>query len=160
MKIPLFFIPDSESITPTDTAQAIEQPKQIYTVKVADNFHYMDDSESYTYGDFETYDEAVAVCKAIVDEDFAGYVAKNIPPEKMYDNYTGMGSDPWIFPDPVGQPRFSAWTYAKQLAEALQMNENNQNKKETEEERRDRIFAELTEGILEVLSSTPKDEQY
>lgn len=39
----------------------------MFIVRVADNFHYMDESETYTHGDFPTWDEAVAAARQIVD---------------------------------------------------------------------------------------------
>jgi len=35
---------------------------------VADNFHYMDESENYEYGTFGSFELAVAAAKRIVDE--------------------------------------------------------------------------------------------
>ncbi|HEX4077749.1 MAG TPA: hypothetical protein VHX61_02590 [Rhizomicrobium sp.] len=37
-----------------------------YTVFVDDNYHYMDASERYTLGEFETLKAAVDACKLIV----------------------------------------------------------------------------------------------
>ena len=38
----------------------------MFTIKVADNFHYMDDSETYTLGTFPSLEEAVQRSKEIV----------------------------------------------------------------------------------------------
>lgn len=35
----------------------------MYKVIVADNYHYMDESESYASGTYATLEEAVAACK-------------------------------------------------------------------------------------------------
>jgi len=47
---------------------AMPDPPKAYTVFVDDNFHYMDESERYRQGVYETVEEAVAACKGIVDE--------------------------------------------------------------------------------------------
>ncbi len=39
-----------------------------YTVRVDDNFHYMDSSERYTAGEYDTWDEALAKAQSIVDD--------------------------------------------------------------------------------------------
>ena len=39
-----------------------------YTVRVDDNYHCMDESQRYTHGEFETYDEALTACRGIVDQ--------------------------------------------------------------------------------------------
>ena len=44
-----------------------------YKVFVDDNFHYMDESERYVSGEYESYDVVVTACKAIVDE----FIAEN-----------------------------------------------------------------------------------
>jgi len=82
-----------------------------YTVCVDDNFHFMDESERYTSGTYETYEEALAAAKAIVDRSLAW--APGETPESLYEGYKGFGEDPFIQgPDPC--PHFSAWEYARQ----------------------------------------------
>ncbi len=89
----------------------------VYVVFVDDNFHYMDESERYKLGEFETAEAAEAACRKIVDE----FLMQNHKPgssfEELYKLYTMFGEDPFI----IGQPecRFSAWNYAKQRAEEI-----------------------------------------
>ncbi len=40
-----------------------------------DNFHYMDEEHRYKYGEFSTYEKAVAACKKVVDEEL-----RDVPP--------------------------------------------------------------------------------
>jgi len=86
-----------------------------YSVYVDDNYHYMDEEERYKLGDFSTLEEAVAVCKRMVDE-FLNEVSVEATAAERYEQYTGFGPDPFIVTnDPnAGSPPFSAWTYAKQ----------------------------------------------
>ena len=89
-----------------------------YKVMIADNYHYMDESEWSTLGEFATYDQALAAAQqrvvASLQECLA--VTRNPPipltPEVLYDNYIMFGDDPFILPDDH-TPIFSAWTYAK-----------------------------------------------
>ncbi|HEX8737338.1 MAG TPA: hypothetical protein VF721_18540 [Pyrinomonadaceae bacterium] len=84
-----------------------------YQVFIDDNYHYMDESERYKHGDFASFEEALAACKAIVDDCLQGSYEKGMTAGQLYVVYTGFGEDPFI----VGEPapfRFSAWDYAKE----------------------------------------------
>jgi len=59
------------------------KPAGKYTVLVNDNFHYMDESERYELGSFETLDEAIAACKKVVDECFGENSPGMTPAERM-----------------------------------------------------------------------------
>ncbi len=83
-----------------------------YTVKIDDNFHYMDEKERVTHGEFETLSAAIEACKKIVDEYLASAYAPGITAEALYSNYVAFGDDPWVS-GADGVP-FSAWTYAKE----------------------------------------------
>lgn len=87
-----------------------------YTVYVDDNYHYMDESERYTKGEFATLDEAIAVCKQMVDEFLKGETNPDATPAERYAQYTGFGPDPFIGTDDpdVGSVPFSAWNYARE----------------------------------------------
>ena len=93
-----------------------------YAVFVDDNFRYQDEDARYKLGDFETYAEAVAACKGLVDE----YIEENWSADQSamerYNQYTGFGPDPFILTDdPVaGSSSFSAWNYAKCQCESTE----------------------------------------
>ena len=82
-----------------------------FTVYIDDNFHYMDESERYTHGEYETYEEAVKVCQVIVDKCLGGLKDKKNNKD-IYSKYCLFGDDPWIMPVPEGKKRFSARDYA------------------------------------------------
>lgn len=84
-----------------------------YTVYVDDNFHFMDESERYKLGEFDTYDAAIAACKKIVDEFFEPTKDDKLTFKELWDGYTGFGEDPFITPEDE-ECHFSAWDYAKQ----------------------------------------------
>ena len=94
-----------------------------YRVVVADNFHYMDEDEWWTYGTFATPDEAIAAAKRIVDQCLDEY-----PPESSasdrYTHYQMFGDDPFIVVEDDGKSpgepvKFSAWDYAREKCEEL-----------------------------------------
>jgi hypothetical protein len=82
-----------------------------YKVIVDDNFHYQDETERVTYGEFETLGAAVEACKKIVDQYLASANKHGMSAEALYSNYVAFGEDPWIS-GADGVP-FSAWGYAK-----------------------------------------------
>jgi len=67
-----------------------------YVVYVDDNFHHMDESERYKLGEFSSCEEAVEVCKKIVDEFFSQTYDENITYEELNNGYTMYGEDPFI----------------------------------------------------------------
>ncbi len=95
--------------------KVIQSAKNTYTVYVDDNYHYMDESERYKQGVYHSCEEAVAVCKRIVEESLQESVEPGKKEEDCYAGYTMFGDDPWISCDE--NPRtcnFSAWTYARE----------------------------------------------
>ena len=84
-----------------------------WLVYVDENFHYMDEDERWLYGEFDTYEAAVAVCKELVDRDIDGSKAKAADADALYEHYTLFGDDPFIV-GPEQGTKFSAWDYAKQ----------------------------------------------
>ncbi len=84
-----------------------------YKVLVDDNFHYMDESERYTHGEFESCEGAINACKRIVDEFLLSYDLQSVTPEYLWEQYSFFGEDPFIkSTDPTCS--FSAWDYARQ----------------------------------------------
>ena len=84
----------------------------MFVVRVADNFHYMDASETYTHGEFATWAEAVAVSRGIVDAFLVQHLKPGIDAERLFELYIAFGDDPHIAPVPEGES-FSAWGYAE-----------------------------------------------
>lgn len=85
-----------------------------YQVFIDDNFHYMDEDERYKLGDFETFEEALAACRGIVNRSLEEYYKDGMSAGELYQNYTGFGDDPFIVAEIEPPFRFSAWDYAKQ----------------------------------------------
>lgn len=85
--------------------------KQKYIVLVDDNFHFMDEKERYKNGGYSNYDEAVARCKAIVDDFLLSALEPGMTAEQLFGSYTMFGEDPFILGDNVSD--FSSWDYAK-----------------------------------------------
>ena len=89
-----------------------------YTVMVDDNFHYMDESQRYELGKFDSLDEARNAAMKIVDE----FLMENIGDVKDSDEliamYSVYGEDPYILNDDP-ENHFSARTYARQRCKEL-----------------------------------------
>ena len=81
-----------------------------YTVFIDDNFHYQDESERVTHGQFETAEEAIAACRSIVDDFLAGAFEPGMSATALWDVYRDFGDAPVIF---------SAWDYARERCEVL-----------------------------------------
>ncbi len=108
----------------------------VYRVLIDDNYHYMDESERITHGEFETLEAAIDACKKIVNDCLDHSYEPGMTAEKLYQSYTFFGEDPWILTvaDPSASVSakesataganptasiayavpFSAWTYARQ----------------------------------------------
>jgi hypothetical protein len=90
----------------------------MFTVRVADNYHYMDPDEIYTHGDFPTWIEALDAARNIVDSCLANYFEPGISADALYEKYRAFGDDPFIAPEPDGE-KFSAWDYARERCAQL-----------------------------------------
>ena len=91
-----------------------------FEVFVDDNYHYMDEDERYSAGEFDNYEEALACCRKIVDD----YLLQNYKPgmnaEELYDLYLHFGEDPFVRcnetlneSDKAILDKYSSWNYAK-----------------------------------------------
>ncbi len=90
-----------------------------FTVRVADNFHYMDESETYTRGSYGTYAEAVKVCADIVCRSLLEAARPGMSGAELYQQYTTFGEDPFVVGAGPDDAPFSAWEYAKLLCDRI-----------------------------------------
>ena len=90
----------------------------MFVVRVADNFHYMDEEETCTHSEHSTWAEALAAARRMVDLSLAEHHRPGITAAALYGWYCSFGDDPYIVSPPAGE-KFSAWEYAKQQAEVL-----------------------------------------
>jgi len=97
------------------------ESKPPFEVFVDDNFHYQDESERYKHGEYQTWEEAVATCKQIVDAELLPLYKPGKSAAELYYSYTSFGEDPFIRPAPHGE-RFSAWEYARQRCDEIVTN--------------------------------------
>lgn len=93
----------------------------MYTVRVADNFHYRDEAETYTLGTFATLGEAEAAARDVVDRFLVDQHAPGMTADDLFKRYTGFGDDPYIVAahDAPPAPRFSGWDYARARCDAI-----------------------------------------
>ena len=68
-----------------------------YKVFVDDNYHYMDESQRYTVGSFDTLEEAVNKCKEITIKSLNDLYEKGITAEKLKTQWLTFGEDPYVF---------------------------------------------------------------
>jgi hypothetical protein len=112
------------------------KPSSHFTVIVDDNYHYMDKDHRYTAGEFDTWEEAVAKAREMVDSDIVAAIENGSTPEEAIEQYLAFGEDPWITGDgdiPDGD-FFCAWSYAK--ARSKELYELKQRPKKTDRSRK------------------------
>ena len=84
-----------------------------FHLRVYENSHYMDESEAYNHGQYNTYEDALVAAKAIVDEFMEHNWQTGISPESLIGQFCLYGDDPIILPNEPGKSEcFSARTYA------------------------------------------------
>jgi hypothetical protein len=96
----------------------MERPTSKYSVLVDDNFHYMDESERYSAGEFDTCADAIEKCKRIVDDFLLAGHKPSMTAKQLMEMYTSFGDDPFIVSQDPGCS-FHAWDYARQRCEEL-----------------------------------------
>lgn len=77
----------------------------------------MDAGSRYSSGEYDTYKEAVARCKQIVDEYLESALKPGMTAEELYGSYTMFGEDPFIIGDT--NKKFSSWDYAKEKSKEM-----------------------------------------
>ena len=83
-----------------------------FTVFVDDNGHYRDEPARYRKGDYATWDEAVTICREMVDDYLASAHRPGMSADDLFRNYTAFGEDPFVVPVPDGLA-WSSWDYAR-----------------------------------------------
>lgn len=86
--------------------------KQKYTVRILDNFHFMDTSEEYNSGICSTYNEAVDKCKKIIDDFLESALTANDTADSLYMTWVQYGENPKIDGDNLGN--FSTKKYVEE----------------------------------------------
>ena len=67
-----------------------------YKVYVDDNYHYMDESERYAVGSYNSLKEALEKCKEITIKSLGGLFEKGMTPDKLHAQWLMLGEDPFI----------------------------------------------------------------
>jgi hypothetical protein len=91
--------------------------KQKYRVIIDENFHFMDTSERYGSGVFETYEEAVAKCKEIIDEFLESALTPTDSADSLYICWQMYGENPFIDGKNLGD--FTSRQYVKERCVVL-----------------------------------------
>jgi len=105
----------------TGPTQPAEGPTIRYKVEVDDNFNYMDEGARWEKGTYVTREEALAVCRRLVENWLQEGYCPGISAQELYDGYVMYGDDPFIVV--VGgtdeSAKFSAWDYAKERSRVI-----------------------------------------
>lgn len=98
-----------------------QQPAEpvMFQVFIDDNYHFMDESARHSGGAFDTYDEALAKAKMIVRASVKECAEGKDSAGEILGCYKMFGDDAWIDPTPDGVEKFSAWEFARTVAEEL-----------------------------------------
>jgi hypothetical protein len=85
-----------------------------YKVFIDDNFHYMDESERYTLGEFPTLAAAIEAAKKTVDDYLLSTYKTGMTSQELNASYASFGEDPFIVNTMTneGGVLFSARDYA------------------------------------------------
>jgi hypothetical protein len=67
-----------------------------YKVFVDDNYHYTDESERYSVGEYDSLEEALDKCKEITIKSLEHFYETGITPEKLGAQWAMFGEDPFI----------------------------------------------------------------
>lgn len=91
-----------------------------FVVRVADNFHYMNEDETFDEGTYETAEQALEAARRIVDRDLEHILSRAQAADDLYELYIMFGSDPYVVPIGVTRPvLWSAWDYARSRCPVL-----------------------------------------
>ena len=95
-----------------------------FKVIVADNYHYMDESENYELGSFDTLDDAITASKRIVDEYLSSAYKQGTSTNELFKSFLMFGEDPYIIASGVEGVLFSARDYARQKCAELDLSDS------------------------------------
>jgi hypothetical protein len=84
-----------------------------FQVFISDNFHYMDEGESYLQDSYPTCEAAIQACKKIVDDFLRSTYKPGMTGTELWELYTAFGDDAFIMSPPGTRCPFSAWDYAR-----------------------------------------------
>lgn len=92
-----------------------------FKVMVDDNYHYMDQSERYRLGEFETLSGAIAASRQVVDDFLQSAYQTGMTFDALLTSYVMFGEDPFIISsDPAHTGvLFSARDYARERCEMI-----------------------------------------
>lgn len=89
-----------------------------YKVYMDDNFHFMDESERYCAGTFDTAKGAINACKRIVEQSLNESLQNAKTADELARSYKMFGEDPWISCREK-DIEFNAWDYATKRSKEI-----------------------------------------
>ena len=95
-----------------------------FKIFVDDNYHYMDESERYAAGSYDSLDEAVNKCKELTIKSLENLYEKGITPEKLQIQWSMFGEDPYVFGGcgavPFSARRFVSTELCKEIIDSIE----------------------------------------
>ena len=95
-----------------------------YKIYVDDNYHYMDKSERYSVGSYDSLEEAVNKCKEITIKSLKGFYEKGITPETLSAQWAMFGEDPYVFGGdgtiPFSARKFISTELCKEIIDSIE----------------------------------------
>jgi hypothetical protein len=86
----------------------------VYSVVVADNFHYMDPDEIYTLGEYSDAGAALEAARRIVNEYLESVYREGMSAGELWGSYQCFGEDPVIVAHGEDKVEFSGWGCARE----------------------------------------------
>lgn len=114
-----FYLGRAAPQQPTNVAEDDRMAR--YEVMVDDNFHHQEEDDRWRQGVYETVQDAVAVCRSIVDASLEDAYRPGISAKELYDHYMNFGDNPFIvvLDGTDDRSEFSAWSYAKERCRVI-----------------------------------------
>src|SRR5271155_2086872 len=91
-----------------------------YRVMIDDNFKYREEEARTEYGTASSADEALDICRALVDMSLLEQYREGQTADELYERYTDFGKDPFVVAlEGAPKVNFSAWSYARHRTQDL-----------------------------------------
>jgi len=98
----------------------LKNKTMIFFLRIHDNFHYMDESQVYDYGNFKTFEEAETKAKTMVEDFLIDVWKPGMHPDELSALFSMYGDTPLIGSIPMHDyENFSAREYVSSRKHAL-----------------------------------------
>jgi hypothetical protein len=95
-----------------------------FKIFVDDNYHYMDKSERYVVGSYDSLEDAVNKCRELTIRSLKNLYEKGITPEKLKTQWVMFGEDPYVFGGdgvvPFSARKFISTELCKEIIDSIE----------------------------------------